>query len=204
MPFVEVCIADDVVYPIIAPAADIQSKIQAVAELILDIYMQHNMRLNFKPNKTAVMITHNGDGKHEAERQLFAQDGAAIPIECRAVGGPRRVEHLHVVQSYIHVGTGSVCGPHIGPEVARRSNIIRGATKPSVKHVFNNKLMPRELRTTLAQTLVMTKGDYNSSTWPLMPKYASTRYNYASLTLYRHIAGCQRWNQEERATDLAV
>ena len=100
LPLFVATFADDTAFMIVADTAlGIIAKVRALVEIVVNVFVGHGLRLNFKPSKSEVMIKIRGDGRCEAEKQLFQDGTSTLPVNT-AVG----VINVKLVQVYKDMG----------------------------------------------------------------------------------------------------
>jgi len=172
---------DDAVIPVFTTADRLIERTSAVASTALRIYAQHGMSLNFSSGKSEAVLNWIGPKAASHERQAMATYNNKIPCKGIRVGD---TFYLLIVKTYKHMGTKISVGDSLGEEVAARISAMSSGTKRLSK-ILRSKHVTCNHKMNVITMYLITKGFYNSGTWPELNSALYTKLHRAVLNLYR-------------------
>lgn len=99
--FVDVAFFDDAAFCIVAKDCNQVLQVAAQALAILrDAARKRGMNLNFKPDKTEILLACSGPGSRELKKRIHIDQGGSIPVVLE-----HSVEHVRCVRSFKHLGS---------------------------------------------------------------------------------------------------
>ena len=200
LPLDEVSFVDDAVFAVLCSASGLTCKLQAVAQVIHEVFVQHGFEINYKPGKTEAVCLWAGPGMAAARRELqLCQDSI---VRCAPARGSAFA--LRVVPGYKHLGTRTLASGSLSHEITVRAAILRSESRALSRKVLANEAVAVSRRSLLAQSLVFSKGFFNSGTWAGLTSSQVGKVHAAGLQVYRIVAGQCSDGTSSVATDDAV
>jgi len=178
----DVSFVDDVSIPVLAPSNQICHKVSSIANCAYSVFISYGMRLNFNAGKSEATIGFYGAGSKNARKALLAK-GNVLQIEAGDF------KELRIVPVYQHVGTLSPRSCNINDEVVTRVCIMRNDSQHLCKHILRVKSIPVVKKVCVIQAYIISKGIFQSGTWPNLNDTQYRRFHGCILKLYRDATG---------------
>ena len=162
---VQACWVDDLV--LLLQDADPLTLIDKISQAIAmtqDLAAEYGLRLNYGPDKTAVLLSLHGPKRNEIMSALLNTDSSrpSIPFRCKSL---LEAASLDIVPTYIYLGQLQDQKGHPGSEIHRRFTVIRPAQRTLKQNIFKSPKMPYRTKALLHQALVMSKLLYGAGAW---------------------------------------
>ena len=179
----EASVVDDVVILVVCNSLGLCRKVSEVCSVVISVFGMFGLDINFSPGKTEVSICLRGPGSKEVRRQI-AVGGGSIKV-VHKFGSVQ----LLVVSSYRHVGTNfsSDCRPDL--DVALKCGIMRHESSMLNRYLFAQSGIHVSKKIQVMQTYIMSKGLFQSPTWPALSAVAYKRLHTTLVKIYRTICG---------------
>ena len=110
-----ISIVDDNVFPIIAPAPLLLSRLATITALVYEVFRLHELTINFAPTKTAAIVSVAGAGAGGLKQSRELLEGQ---LQINTI---RHTFALPIVHQYRHAGTIYARDLAIGPEIAQKA-----------------------------------------------------------------------------------
>ena len=132
------------------------------ASTLVDSCLEHALLPNLGRGKTEALVHLRSRQARSVRRQLFADQGGALPLRCRLWPEAK----LRVTAAYKHLGGLLHHQGHLLREVKARAAQAWTAFNQNKKKVFASPLVLLADKATLFDSLVATTLFYGSGTWP--------------------------------------
>jgi hypothetical protein len=189
-----VSFVDDDAYAFSAPTTDaLVEQLQQAVPIIIGVYKEMQLPLNFARGKTSLLIQYRGKGadKHKRRIQLSQQHAEEFVCGLEAVS-------IAVVESYKHMGGMVSVAVDPLPEARYRSASMWASISPLVAKVFGNKRLPIEGRKSLARSLAWSRLFFNAGTWSYIGETWMKCLHNRLHSLYVCMAGAWRDDAKTR------
>eukprot|EP00973_Karenia_brevis_P078351 10878774-Karenia_brevis.AAC.1 len=104
LPLSEASYVDDVVLPLVAAASDLVDMVAAAAAVVVGVFRDHFLTVNFSKGKTEALLNFHGHGAKLHSRRLHYELGNTIPV---AMPDGSNIS-LRCVSRYKHVGSHTI------------------------------------------------------------------------------------------------
>lgn len=108
---------DDMMYPVYAPASMISQRVADTVAIIQIVFAAFGVIFNYKPGKSAAVVTFRGPGRAKAQAAVFASSPPGIMVTDLS-GTPVRLTLSH---RYVHLGTAYTLGHSLLLAIRHRS-----------------------------------------------------------------------------------
>ena len=181
---------DDIAIPLVClDAGNLFSLAQRLVQQMVDLFMDHGLRLNLSHGKTEMIMQHRGSHAPAHRKQVFQHDFAHIPIHYFG-----RTEHVRIVGAYKHLGSSVVASLSIAHDVSCRVAKAAANFRLLSKPLFTNRRIAVPIRLQLLETLVIPMITFGCGHWPLLPHRTFVKLNHLILSWQRTIIGNGFWN----------
>ena len=201
LPMMDDTYADDTILFIAdKQPTEVPKKAAAITAIAVQVYGKHGLRLNFKENKSEVMLNLSGHGAKEAYRSLAIDDDGNIDVFMPS--GPIAVR---VIVAYRHMGGQLNTRGDMGPEAKARAGAATGVIRPVKKKVFGNTDIKIDVRLSLAKSLSFSRLLYNAGTWDTLSPAAARLIRRSYMQTLRTVARMHNTKTDDaHTTDLQV
>ena len=151
---------DDVALAITAPASQLVQRTEHLLSIIMDVTLEHGMRMSYGQGKTAVVLDFKGCGAKECRQHCEAVHGDSLTVLCEH-GGATAVP---IVTHYKHLGGQIVRGGTLLPEIHIRSASARQNISP-LKRILADTNIPVEHRSMLVKSMGISVLRLHAGTW---------------------------------------
>ena len=162
----------------------------AIEKLVQEIDTQFGRRgftVNFAKGKTSVVLSLIGAGAPDLRRSL--QLGPNPGMEIRLQGD--RVQWLHFVASYKHLGTLFSSSHDFEPELRQRLGMARAAFSQSSRAVLRNRHFPLKLRVQFLHSLIFSRLFFGLGAWTTPSLQQMKRLSTEYDRMLRAVLRCQ-------------
>jgi len=166
-------------------AVTLVADVSRSALIIQRVFNRWGMKLNFKPNKSEVMVALRGPSAKRAAQSIERLDGQPVLTVNDHTS-------LRVIRKYRHLGTVCTATGAYGPEISHRVSSTATAYQPLAHKLFSAKHIDRAVRLSLASSLLWTRLTYGAGSWDPLPKGLLQRLEAARLRTFRKILGVYR------------
>jgi hypothetical protein len=128
-------------------------------------------RLRRPEKTTATILTLRGGGAKDHHR-IRESGGVGI-----AIGGI--LTQLPTVESYKHVGIAIAEGNICAPDVAVKSAALLATALACIRYILRSDMIELPIRVALADSLVVTQGEFGSGMWPQLTTREMALYHRA-------------------------
>ena len=186
---------DDDAFGIVASRADaLLPNVVSVAVAVARVFKRHALSLNWKTNKTEVIVDLRGRGRVEELRRLTCEQGSMVRIPGNMVsqgssGAPDIM--LRVVSHYKHMGRHAAAKHDMISEAKLRAGTMWNAYRSIRSKVFRHTLVPSQVRIDLANSLLYSRLFHASSLWHSIPRQAWLVVSRAYVAPLREALGMQ-------------
>ena len=185
---IQACWVDDLVLLLRAgsPSVLIQ-KVKAAIAITQDLSAEFGLKLNYGPDKTAVLLALRGSTANQVRLQLLAGNPANPSLEfgCESLSTPGL---LSVVATYVYLGQVQDQKGHPAAEVHRRFHVIQASSRLLRRNIFRSPRMPYRTKAMLHQSLVMSKLLYGAGSWQEPHLKTQQSWTTQLVQVYSHIA----------------
>lgn len=131
----DVSFFDDIAICVLHPEANqvIQAAAQIVS-LLADACRKRGLRVNFKPDKTELLLSLKGQGSRQLKQQIHITQKSTVPIVLE-----HAVEAVRVVRSYKHLGSYVQSDATASRDVRYRVAHARKAWGPLLRRLWTSK-----------------------------------------------------------------
>jgi hypothetical protein len=194
---VEVIFVDDEACTLAASSPKLLVKaIELLLAELVNSFRMFGFRINWSAGKTEAFVTFRGKGACDAKRQLFDDQKGKIRLPPDA-----GAEHLNVVDMYKHLGSVVASDGSAAPDVPKRVQSSMAAYAPLALKIFGASVIARQVRLSLATSLVFSRLLYNVQTWSKWTVAMYSKLNSVYMRALRRIAGMCRHGQPKTLPD---
>ena len=162
--------------------AGLVQKMGQVASLLLEFCLKFGMTPNTSRGKTEILFTFIGAGSRRLRLQYHSPaNGQQFPVLCE-----HGLEHITVVQEYVHLGNLVHMSGKGTREMRRRIALGQQAFNGHRRLLFQNTSLSLARRCQLFDTLVMSKVLFGTEIW-ILDQTQEVYFHRAVLRLYRRI-----------------
>eukprot|EP00929_Paragymnodinium_shiwhaense_P069913 TRINITY_DN35330_c1_g2_i1.p1 TRINITY_DN35330_c1_g2~~TRINITY_DN35330_c1_g2_i1.p1 ORF type:complete len:985 (+),score=178.25 TRINITY_DN35330_c1_g2_i1:183-2957(+) len=175
---------DDVAFHVAAEdTKTVMKNLEVVAKVVAHVFYDHDLRLNWKRDKTEAMLWPGGRDAKQIRESLAVQEQPTVPVDT-----PQGIVQLRLVQQYIHLGSVAAVRSPIGPEITRRRMAAKSAQK-RITPLLKNKGTSLERKMHLTNTYYMTKLLHGAEVWDKMNKHHNKAVSTDYMTMMRMAIG---------------
>lgn len=157
---------DDLAIPLAAAhAEELIPLVQKTTMILHSTFQRFGMSLNMAQGKTEVVLMYRGRDANQLRTQLF--DTSTAPTIVTST--PTHVLSIRVVPSYRHLGARYTMDLDINEEVTSRIAMAKQSFEELRHSIFGNHSLAIEARTTLYDSLVLSRLLYGCSVWSDVP-----------------------------------
>ena len=183
----EVSFVDDCMFPVLAPASDISSRVPVALSIIDREFQGAGFVVNHKPGKSECIVIYNGTGAKRHKHDMQHVHGNCFHFEgCHNVG-----KQIRVVQQYKHVGTCTRLTDSMAQEISAKMSILKSTVFSLKRKLLGARGTPIAAKTHIIQSVVLTRATFQAATWPPLTICEYTKVHSAIMGVYRPIAGVQ-------------
>ena len=172
--------------------------IQALLRILVVTFGNMHLAINWSPGKTEALLCYRGHGSIAAREQWRAPNGK-LEIPVPSVPELR----LHIVDVYKHLGTFCSASAETYRNALHRVQSAMSSYSPISQKVFGNELLSTQHRSSLLQSLIMSRLLHNVYICVVSSRdYIA--YNGVYMRALRRIAGDSRYSSEVQHTDIQI
>lgn len=132
--FVDVAFFDDAAFCIVAKdSQQVLTLAAQVLAILSDAARKRGMNINFKPDKTEILLACSGPGSRALKKRVHIDQSGCIPVVLE-----HSVERVRCVHSYKHLGSSVQCDATPAREVQHRIAEAKKAWGPLVRNLWCN------------------------------------------------------------------
>ena len=162
--FSSMSFVDDVVLPVQLTAAELLTKVRLAWGAIFDTFREFGFEVNLKKGKSETLIQYAGEGSKQLREHISIDLGMQIVFGC----SKGQFHCVHVVHEYKHVGSRASCSGSMLHEIHFRTRDMQVACNSLRAKFLKSPSIPFPRKRLAVQALVMSRGLYNSGTWPCL------------------------------------
>ena len=164
---------DDDAFGIVAdkPSALIPSVVRVVS-VVARVFARHALPLNWKANKTEVIVDIRGAGKKAVLKEITFDHGSVLKIPGGMVAEGSPDIALRVVTHYKHMGRHAAARHDMVAEAKMRAGTMYVAYRQLRSKVFKHTLAPRQVRVGLTKSLQHSRLLFGCALWHNVPNQA--------------------------------
>ena len=166
----------------------LMTHVSHTAAAVARVSLRHGLALNFKPNKTELLVCMNGPGSKKAMSDLIITSDSKVTIPGPSISPGAPDVSLRACAWYRHMGI--CCSPSakgFSREAKARSGAMFAALKDIRRRVVRNPRLETSTRLGLCESLLFSQLFYASSLWHNEPAGAVTSINHAYLAPLREV-----------------
>ena len=166
----------------------LMTHVSHTAAAVARVFLRHGLALNFKPNKTELLVCMNGPGSKKAMSDLIITSDSKVTIPGPSISPGAPDVSLRACAWYRHMGI--CCSPSakgFSREAKARSGAMFAALKDIRRRVVRNPRLETSTRLGLCESLLFSQLFYASSLWHNEPAGAVTSINHAYLAPLREV-----------------
>ena len=134
----------------------------------------------------------------KARQEPLLENRGTITFESRG-----RYIDLVATSTYKHVGTLTCSSDSLQPEISVKLAAMTNTFKHLRTAFLNRTAVPTEKRLLLSQSVLLTEGLFQASTWPTLYSAEVARVHKAIMQIYASILGAGM-NLDERPSHLSI
>ena len=162
----DVSFFDDIAICVLHSEANqvIQAAAQIVS-LLADACRKRGLRVNFKPDKTELLLGLKGQGSRQLKQQIHITQKSTVPIVLE-----HAVEAVRVAHSYKHLGSYTQSDATASRDARYRVAHARKAWGPLLRPLWTSKYVCPQNKVAILRSLVMSRILYQVHTWSWNPE----------------------------------
>ena len=183
---------DDVAVPIVVTEGRLlEPTIQQVTLAAVDAFLAAGMTLNFKRQKTEVVVDFRGEGASALRHALFVERLGHITL-------PSRDAPLKCVAIYEHLGTQFSADGSLKHEITHRRSRAIQAHRQVAKSILRNRNVPIEARLKLFESLIIPILLHGAGNWGLLSTRLFNQIHAAIMNWQRSIINNGFWTDSQQ------
>ena len=162
----------------------------AIEKLVQEIDQQFGRRgftVNFAKGKTSVVLSLIGAGAPDLRRRLLLGPNPGMEVRLRG----ERLQWLHFVASYKHLGTLFSSSHDFEPELRQRMGMAKAAFSQSSRAVLRNRHFPLKLRIQFLHSLIFSRLFFGLGAWTTPSLQQMKRLSTEYDRMLRAVLRCQ-------------
>ena len=174
---------DDVVFcAAVEGASELLELAARMASLVIRVFLNHGMKLNFGKGKSEFALLLQGPGSNKARVELAKSQ--VLTVQCAGTEYA-----IQVTDKYKHMGGLVVPSGDLGPEIANRTQQARGAAVKSRTRFFSNPAYTEKARLMASDMLVESRLFYNAAVWANISPKLEHKLQSVRVYVWRLIKG---------------
>ena len=187
---------DDGAFQVVGPTDQIIDKTIRVGCTIVSVFRMFNMSINWLPGKTECTFNIYGPGKSKARTRLENYDGFL------QIQDGDHVKNMVISKWYRHLGTALEANGDPSTEVCLRSASMKNETFKLSKNLLGNPNLPLKPQINILQAYILSKGMFQSCTWPTLKPHTYRKFHGAILSMYRSIVGKHNHGDRDKVSEV--
>eukprot|EP00973_Karenia_brevis_P017111 2349235-Karenia_brevis.AAC.1 len=172
---------DDAVFPVVGDSKHIESKTSTALSIILRVFSEHVLVLNFMKGKSEIVFSFAGRGSQDARRKIFHENGSRVCFK-----GLRGEDvSIGVVDIYKHLGTHFCIGETLLPEVKYRCGNMMAVVPSIAKSFLHDPQISLNKKSHVVQAVLFSRGFYNAGAWPVLRQAEMSKMHACTMKVYR-------------------
>ena len=187
---------DDAFCIVSSTALGLTRHVSSVAAVVVRTFMSMGLSLNFKENKSEVVVSMVGPHSREARKRLVADAKSTVTIPAGEATPTSPEISLRVVAWYRHMGICSAASGGLKLEAKARAGSLFTTYRSLRPKVLNNSFLPVHVKLSICQSLLYSRLFYGASLWHDEPQSAVTTLTTAYVAPLRDALGLRNTDSE--------
>ena len=175
---------DDIALAIMAEAETVVQHTQTMLSIIMDVTIEHGMRMSYGQGKTAVILEFRGPKAVKARKACEAR----FPEGLMVLSEHDQPVAVPTVSHYKHLGGHVVRGGTKIPEIQIRAAAARQNVSP-LKRILSDQAVPDEHKRILVKSLGLSVLRLHASTWFALNRGETDAWAAALFRTYQMLEG---------------
>ena len=175
---------DDIVYPISSSsAAQLIPRAQQLLKVVAEELACIGIRVNVEKGKSEALLHFCGPSSKKVRHHWLTENNAVFPVELPG----QQIGHMHIVASYVHLGSLVSFDRSPVPDIRRRAGLARETRRKIHRPLLTNVFLSPQERLTMHWSLVVRKFLHGAGLWVFRLDRDQVTFTAAYMSLIRPI-----------------